>query len=288
MALVDVRQRAGYLFVAVVVAHIILISAQVNSRSGVPVLESVTFGLFAEVQRAATAVVSGFRGMWSGYVSLQEVQTENAALKKQLAEVQLQLQEQRALADRSRGLEQLLGLRDRSRLDTAAADVIAAGASPEFRTLTIDKGTQHGLRTDMAVIAPTGIVGRIVVPSRRAAKVQLLIDRGAAAGAIVERSRAQGVAVGIGDDRLRMEFKYVSEVADVKVGDVLVTSGIDGIYPKGFVIGTVETIVKSESGGAYKEITVKPAVDFYNLEEVLVVLTKSPAGEAAEVEERSQ
>ena len=83
----------------------------------------------------------------------------------------------------------------------------------------------------MAVIAPAGVVGRVVVPSARAAKVQLLIDRNAAAGALVERSRAQGVVVGSGDDRLRME--YVSEVADVVVGDVVVTSGIDGIYPEG-------------------------------------------------------
>ncbi len=83
----------------------------------------------------------------------------------------------------------------------------------------------------MAVIAPAGVVGRLVVPSLRSAKVQLLIDRNAAAGAIIERTRAQGVVVGGGDDRLRLD--YVSEVSDVVVGDVVVTSGIDGIYPKG-------------------------------------------------------
>ena len=108
--------------------------------------------------------------------------------------------------------------------------------------------------------------------------MQLLIDRNAAAGALVERSRAQGVVVGGGDDRLRLE--YVSEVADVVVGDVVVTSGIDGIYPKGFVIGRVESVEKD--GGSYKRITVKPAVDFSSLEEVLVVLTPTPAREAAE------
>ena len=85
----------------------------------------------------------------------------------------------------------------------------------------------------MSVIATAGVVGRVVVPSRRAAKVQLLIDRNAAAGAIIERSRAQGVAVGGGDDRLRLE--YVSGVADIVTGDVVMTSGIDGIYPKGFI-----------------------------------------------------
>ena len=128
----------------------------------------------------------------------------------------------------------------------------------------------------MAVIAPAGIVGRIVVPSSRAAKVQLLIDRNAEAGALIARSRAQGVVVGEGDERLRME--YVSEVADVVNGDLVVTSGIDGIFPKGFVIGRVESVEKA--GGMYKRIVLRPAVDFRSLEDVLVVLTPTPAREA--------
>jgi len=278
VALVDIRQRAGYLFLAVMLGHIILISAQVNARSGVPVLEAVTFGVFAEVQRGTSAIVAGVRAVWSGYVSLRQVRIENDALKQQLAAAQFDLQEQRALADRSRGLEQLLDLRDRASLRTTAAEIIGAGATPDFRTLTIDKGERDGLRSDMAVIAPAGVVGRVVVPSGRAAKVQLLIDRNAAAGALIERSRAQGVAVGAGDELLRLE--YVAEVSDVAVGDVVVTSGIDGIFPKGFIIGRVEAVEKS--GGGYKEITVRPAVDFSRLEEVLVVVSPMPAAEAAD------
>lgn len=278
MALLDLRQRAGYLFLAVMLGHIILISAQVNARSGVPVLEEVIFGVFAEVQRGMTAVVSGVRRVWGGYVGLRHVRAENADLKRQLADAQIQLQQQRALADRSRGLDGLLALRDRVPLNTVAAEVIAAGATPDFRTLTIDKGTRQGLRADMAVIAPAGIVGRVVVPSPRAAKVQLLIDRNAAAGALIERSRAQGVVVGAGAELLRLE--YVSEIADVAVGDVVVSSGIDGIFPKGFIIGRVEAVERS--GGAYRRIAVRPAVDFSSLEEVLVVLTPTPARETAD------
>jgi rod shape-determining protein MreC len=277
VALLDIRQRAGYLFLAITLGHIVLISAQVNSRSGVPVLEQVTFGVFAEVQRAATSVVSGVRQVWSGYVALRQVRSENIELKRQLADAQIQLQQQRALADRTRGLDRLLELRDRLPLDTVAAEVIASGAAPEFRTLTIDKGTLQGVRSDMAVVAPAGVVGRIVVPGPRAAKVQLLIDRNAAAGALIERSRAQGVVVGAGDERLRLE--YVAEVADVAEGDVVVTSGIDGIFPKGFVIGRVEGLERS--GGAYRRIEVRPAVDFTSLEEVLVVRTPPPARETA-------
>ena len=280
MAILDIRQRSGYLFLAVLLGHIILISAQVNSKSGVPVLEAAVFGVFAEVQRGTSAMVSGVSHVWSGYVGLRQVRADNERLRRRLADIEIALQEQRALADRSRGLEGLLELRDRTSLRTTGAEIIAAGATPDFRTVTIDKGTRQGLLTDMAVIAPAGIVGRIVVPSGSAAKVQLLIDRNAAAGAVIERreSRAQGVVVGTGDERLRME--YVSEIADIVVGDVVVTSGIDGIYPKGFIIGRVEVVEKS--GPAYKQILVRPAVDFSSLEEVLVVLTPNPGRESAE------
>ncbi len=281
MAILDIRRRSGYLFLAVMLGHVILISAQVNSRSGVPVLEAVTFGVFAEAQRGLSTGVAGGRRAWSRYVWLRGVETENADLRRQLEGVEVQFQERRALADRARNLEELLGLRDRSNLQTVAADVIAASASPDFRTLTLDKGTNDGLKRDMAVIAAAGIVGRIVVPSFGAAKVQLLIDRNAAAGALIERSRAQGVAIGGGDERVRLD--YVSEASDVVVGDLVVTSGIDGIYPKGFTLGHVDAVEKS--GPAYKRITIRPAVNFSSLETVLVVLTPTPIKQVEESHE---
>src|SRR4051794_2760528 len=277
MALIDIRQRSGFLFLGVILGHILLISAQVNSRTGVPVLESVTFGLFSEVQRTLSGGVSGVRRVWDGYIGLRNVKRENEELKRQLATAQIAVQEQRALADRARGYQRLLELRDRVSLVTAAAEIIGAAASPDFRTLTIDKGTRDGLRPDMAVIAPSGVVGRIVVPSARSAKVQLLIDRNAAAGVLIERTRAQGVVVGAGDDRLQMQ--YVSEAADVAVGDLVVTSGIDTIYPKGLAVGRVESVEKN--GPSFKKIVVRPAVDFTQIEEVLIVLTPTPAKDAA-------
>jgi len=278
VALLDIRQRSGALFLAVTLGQVLLISAQVNSKSGVPVIEAVTFGIFSEVQRGLSGGFLGVRRVWTGYVGLRGLRVENEALKRDLAAAQVAVQEQRALADRTRGLERLLDLRGHLTLNTVAAEIIGAAATPDFRTVTINRGTRDGVRADMSVIAPAGVVGRLVVPSLRSAKVQLLIDRNAAAGAIVERTRAQGVVVGGGDDRLRME--YVSEAFDVIVGDIVVTSGIDGIYPKGFVIGRIESVERA--GGAYKRITLKPAVDFSALEEVLVVLTPTPAREAAE------
>ena len=277
MAVLDIRLRAGYLFLVVLVGHVVLISAQVNARSGVPILEAVTFGAFAEVQRAAASVLYGIRGGWTGYVDLRGVRAENDALRRQLADAEVQMQQQRALAARTRALESILELRDTLDLQTTAAQIIGTAANPEFRTVTIDKGSSQGLRADMAVIAPAGVVGRIVIASPRAARVQLLVDRNAAAGALIERSRAQGVLVGSGDGTLSLE--YVSEVSDVVVGDVVASSGIDGIYPKGLILGRVDRVDKS--GGAYRTISVAPAVDFSALEDVLVVLTSPPGKDMA-------
>lgn len=269
MAIADIRQRPGIVLGAAILLHVVLISAQVNTQSGLPVLQVVTFGGFAEVQRATMAVVDGVRGMWSGYVALRQVQSENAALKQEVQTLQVRLQQEHAEAQRTDNLRQLLELRERANLDTVAAEVIAGPADPDFRTVTIDKGSSDGLATDMAVISPAGVVGRLILPSRRASKVQLLIDSNAAAGALIERTRVQGVVMGLGDGMLKMQ--YVPGTADVKTGDLVVTSGIDGIYPKGFVIGTIDHA--DRGSGAYHEITVRPAADFSRLEEVLIVKT---------------
>ena len=269
MAIADIRQRPGVLLGAAILLHVVLISAQVNTNSGLPILQVVTFGSFSEVQRATSGVIDGVRGLWSGYVALRQVQTENAALKQELQHLQVLLQQERAEAQRADTLRQLLELHERAEIETTAAEVIAGPASPDFKTVTIDKGSSEGLQTDMAVISSAGVVGRVILPSRRASKVQLLIDRNAAAGALIERTRVQGVVVGVGDGTLRLQ--YVPGTSDVKTGDLVVTSGIDGIYPKGFVIGTID---HAERGvGEYHEIGVRPAVDFSRLEEVLIVKT---------------
>ena len=263
------RQRVGYLLLAVVLGHVILISAQINAQPGATVLETVTFGTFAEVQRWLTTARGGVTGVWTGYVGLRGLYEENVALTEDVATLRLQLQEQRALAQQTRSLERLLELRETVELPTLSARIIAADATPYFRTLTIDRGRRDGVRADLAVIAPDGVIGRVVgVPGNRAAQVQLLVDRNAAAGALIERTRASGVVVGTdAGDALRME--YVSNLEDVRVGDRIVTSGNDGIYPKGFVIGMVTDV--GPGVGLYQVIRVEPAVDFSRIEDVLVV-----------------
>jgi rod shape-determining protein MreC len=277
------QRRTGYLFLAISLGHVMLISAQVNSASGVSALEQVTFGAFAAVQRAASAGIGAVQGVWDGYVGLRGTYEKNRQLEQELAELRVRLQEERALAQRSRQLETLLGLRSATNVPSVAASVISADPTPWFRTITIDKGAEAGIRRDMAVIAPAGVVGRIVGEvAPHAARVQLLIDRNAAAGAQVERSRATGVVAGIAGDP-PLEMQYVSSVADVVVGDAVVTSGIDGIYPKGFVIGRVSSTIASGSGT--RTIRIQPAVDFASLEDVLVLLTpevKLPPPEGSE------
>lgn len=284
MAILDIRLKAGYLFGAVTIGHIVLISAQVTTDRGVPMLEAVTFGVFAEVQRGASSLIGGVRTSWGDYLALQSVRTENERLQEEIGQLHVTLQQERALAQQSRALQALLELRSQAPLTTVAAGVIGSSASPDFRTLTIDKGTEDGVRPDLAVISPGGVVGRVITPSARAAKVQLLIDRNAAAGALVERSRAQGVVEGTGGD---LRLNYVSATADVIVGDVVVTSGIDGIYPKGFVIGQIESIERT--GGGFGAIVVRPSVAFASLEALLVVLApQRPGPEAAAADRGSE
>jgi len=276
MALLDIRQRTGWLFMAVVVGHILLISTQVATRRGVPILEALTFGVFAEVQRSTTSGIGSVRDVWQNYFALQQTRQENQQLHTEVAQLRVGLQQERALAEQSRMLQKLLDMKMETPLKTTAAYVIAGAASPDFRTATIDKGTRDGLKPDMAVISPAGVVGRIILPTSRAAKIQLLIDRDAAAGAVTERGRAQGVVVGTGTS---LRFDNVSGTADLKVGDRVVTSGIEGIYPKGFEIGQIESIERR--AGEFSAIIVRPTVEFSSIEAVLVVMTESSLAAAA-------
>ena len=263
-------RRPGMLFGALMIAQVLLVSAQVQSKSGVKVLTLVTFEVFSRIERATSGGVSGVRNVWDSYFALRGVRAENEELRRQLAQLQVKLQEEHALAARSQRLQALMDLQSSSGLPTLAAEVIGGNPNPGLKTVTIGRGSADGVHTDMAVVSPTGVVGRIIgQPATHAARVQLLIDRNAAAGALVERSRAGGMVVGTdADPPLRMEL--VANLADVKDGDDVVSSGVDGIYPKGFLIGRVE---RSERGnGLYRKITIRPAVDFSSIEEVLVVL----------------
>jgi rod shape-determining protein MreC len=267
MALPDIRHRVRYLFVAVMVGHILLISSQVNTQRGVSLLQEVLTLAVAETQRAAWGVVGGVRHVWDSYVALRGVRAENDRLTRETADLRVQLQQERALARGAGELRELLGLRQQLAWSTVAAEVIGGSTSPDFRAITIDQGRDAGVRDDMAVIAPAGVVGRTVDPAPRASSVQLLTDQNAAAAAMVARSGSQGIVVGAGDGTLRLE--YLAAVADLHEGDEVVTAGLDGVYPKGIRIGRVSRVERS--GPSIRRVVVAPAVDFSSLELVLVV-----------------
>jgi len=279
-AVFDIRRRTGFILLAVLTVQIILVSAQVRSDSGVPVIESVTFGFFSGIQRLTFGFVDGVGNMWARYSSLQNVAEENTLLRQQVGKLQVELQNARARAHRSESLQDLLNFREEVPWSTVAAEVMAVDATPWFRTVTIARGTRDGLQTDLAVLAPAGVVGRVVGPlSATAAKVQLLVDRNAAIGAMLERSRSAGIVTGqVGD--LPLRFDYISNLADVQVGDRVVTSGSEGIYPKGYLIGVVESVQLGrglyQDSGLYQDIGVRPVVDFGALEDVLVLTERRP------------
>ena len=279
-AVFDIRRRTGFILLAVLTVQIILVSAQVRSDSGVPVIESVTFGFFSGIQRLTFGFVDGVGNMWARYSSLQNVAEENTLLRQQVGTLQVELQNARARAHRSESLQDLLNFREEVPWSTVAAEVMAVDATPWFRTVTIARGTRDGLQTDLAVLAPAGVVGRVVGPlSATAAKVQLLVDRNAAIGAMLERSRSAGIVTGqVGD--LPLRFDYISNLADVQVGDRVVTSGSEGIYPKGYLIGVVESVQLGrglyQDSGLYQDIGVRPVVDFGALEDVLVLTERRP------------
>ena len=271
--MLNIPKRAGSIFLAFSIGHIILISVQVQAttNSEMNVLENVAFNILTGTQRIVTSVHDSVATVWSKYGALLDLKSQNEALSVEISALKLQLQEQRAVVNQSYDLAKILEFRETAAFPNISARVIGSDSTPYFRTLTISRGKRDGLRGDLAVITPSGIVGRIMgKPGTRAAKVQLLIDRNAAVGALIERSRVSGIVMGLNDDRmLRME--YVSNLEDVKAGDRIITSGIDGIYPKGFEVGVIS---KHEVGkGLYQTISITPTVDFLKLENVLVIMS---------------
>lgn len=276
-----IDRRTLALLVTVCLGQVLLISAQVQSRDGLPLVQVAAFDVFAGVQRVTGGLVDGVGGIWTGYFGLRGVARENDALRQQLFDMAADLQQQRALSAHVRSLEDLLGLKPQIPVATLAARVIAGNISPGTLTVAIDRGLGDGVEPDMAVIAADGVVGRVISPvTSHAATVQLLIDGNAAAAVVFERSQAGGMVVGgQADGTLRAQF--VPVLADVQAGERVTTSGQDGIFPVGFLVGTVESV--TGAGTPDRAIQIRPATDFSNVDIVLVILTRPqelPAGGA--------
>jgi rod shape-determining protein MreC len=275
-----IRRRTLTLFIVVCLGHILLISSQVQSRSGLPVIQAAAFGVFAGVQRLTAAVADGVSRGWTSYFALRGAVRENAALRQQILDLQVTVQRQQADVARTRALQDALELKARTPDTMVAADVIAGNPAPGALTVTINRGSSDGIAPDMAVIGARGVVGRVISPVVPfAATVQLLVGRSAGVAVVFERSGAGGVATGGATDGL-LRAEYVPVLAEVQVGEKVTTSGLDGIYPQGFPVGTVERV--NRTGGPDREIAIRPVVDFSHLDVVLVVVARRnpsvPAG----------
>jgi rod shape-determining protein MreC len=267
-----INRRTLYLLLVISVGHVLLISVQVQSKSGLPLLEAVSFNVFARAQHGSMSVGDGLAGLWHHYLALGGVSRQNEALQSRVVELEGALASERAIAGQTHALEATLAMRQSMTTATIAARVIAGSPSPESLTITIDRGADDGIADNMAVLAPAGVVGRVIgQPSPHLAQVQLLIGRTAAAGAYLERSGTGGVvAGGFADPPLQM--LYLPSAADVKPGDRVLTSGQDNLFPAGFLIGTVDRT--DRGSGLYRTTMIKPAVDFSHIQAVLVVLER--------------
>lgn len=267
-------RRSRFILLGLVLAHLGAVSHQVDGGGGVSLLQRSILSVLVPLQYAVEAVGGGVAELWRGYAFHRETYTRNRRLEARLRELEVELQTQSHRAREAARLRELLELRATLPLDTLPAQVVAreGGGVPWFRSLTIDRGEADGVALNAPVLSATGVVGRVFAIGRHAARVQVLLDRDGGAGVIVERSRVQGVVAGqiagaSGEEDLVL--KYVPERADVVVGDLVVTSGVDRIYPKGLLVGRVRSVGKES--GLFRDIRVEPSARFSSLEEVLVV-----------------
>jgi len=273
MALAVPARRSRSLLAGLVLAHLVAISHQVDGGGGVSLLQRGLLGALSPLQRGVGAMVGGVGEAWRGWAFHRETYEENRRLEGRVRQLETELQARSFQAQEAQRLRDLLGLRQAVPMDTVAAQVVGRDGMPWFRTLTLDRGEADGITLDAPVMSPTGVVGRVFAVGPHAARVQVLLDRDGAAGVLVERSRVPGVVSGQVSSQAAgaedLVLKYVPERADVVVGDVVVTSGMEGIYPKGLVVGRVRFVGKGS--GLFRDIRVEPSARFDRLEEVLVV-----------------
>ena len=227
----------------------------------------------APIERIVSAPVGGVQWFYANYVDLIGVRTENRRLTSRIAEIEAENLQFREALVASGHLGRVASMRDEIEIPMLPAEVVGLDVAPWFRSVLVDRGSEHGVEPGHPVITHEGVVGVVTATSGHAAKTMLLLDRQSAVDALVQRSRARGVIRGIGRDRL--EFEFVVRGADVVAGDEVVTSGLGGIYPKGLRLGRVSEL--REAGGRLTRIAViEPAVDLGQIEQVFVMLRRGP------------
>jgi rod shape-determining protein MreC len=255
--------------VIVLIAVNVIVLSITSRRSRALGIERLAITVVAPFQEIVTRTVRFTQNIWRSYFYLVNVSGENQILKRRLNQAIAENNQWRELELANTRLRNLLNFQKAITGKVVAAQVVGKDPSIWFKAVIIDKGKTDGVDEGFPVVMPQGIAGQVVEVSNHYAKVMLIIDRNSAVDALVQRSRARGVIKGESTDKCRLD--YVLHKNDVRRGDTVVSSGLDGVYPKGLLIGQVSDIIDSTSD-IFQEVTITPFIDFEKLEEVLVIL----------------
>ena len=258
---------------ALIVLSLYLMTAGVRQGDRVGAPARGMLEVLRPVEAGTANFGAGLRSIYHDYLNLVHVRQENERLIAELARVKAEQARMAELEAENRHLTELLELRDVLGADAIAATVIGSDATGISHTLILGQGSASGLRPGMAVLSNEGVVGRIVETSPHASRVLLIDDHNSALDGFDQRSRARGIVAGMVDDGIIM--KYVDRSQDIKTHDTIVTSGLDGIFPRGLLVGTVNGVHR-EGPGLFLAVQLAPAVSFRELEQVLVVRQQTP------------
>ena len=263
------RHRKRIILAAILFLQLLLLAHQVRQQQDVTLLRQWSIFLVAPVQKTFNFVFDGISGLWYGYVNLRGAYRENQELSRELDSLRLEHHRLQSEAKQAKRLQVLLELKGKMPSESIAAQVISSGASENAHLLILDRGRDAGLRPDMPVIVPEGIVGKILHVFSSTSQVLLLSDTESGVAALLENSRVHGVLKGKNPELATLQ--YVSNDEEVAVGERLLTSGEDRVHPKGLPVGVV---VETRRGEIFQEITVQPFAKLNRLEEVLVLVKK--------------
>ena len=272
MAGIPSRHKSVVLLAGVLLLQVVLLAVQIKRDSQGRLLRVWTVGAVSPFQRAGAKGIGNLRGTWSHYFALQNASRENEQLRKENDDLKLKLNQLQSKAAEADRIAVLLNFRQTQRnVPMVAARVIGTSADTASQTLYLDRGEHDGIRRNMGVITPDGVVGKIVESYRDTSQVLLLTDKDSGVGAMLADSRIQSPVGGTGEPLLNM--KYIPTDDTVNVGERVVTSGMDRIFPRDLPVGTIAEI---KAGRPFQTVRVKPAANLQRLEEVIVLLTLHP------------
>ncbi len=262
-----VRHYPLFVLMGVLAAQLLLLSFQITRSHHVRLIRVWAVAIFDPFQRSLGGIADATKRTWKTYRELSQAQQQNQELRVQLAAARSRIQQLSEEAAEVPRLRALLEFKNHLPYSTVTAEVIASSPGESSNAVFIDKGTDAGLTTDLAVITPEGLVGKTIAVFSHNTQVLLITDPSSGIGAMLERTRAQGILKG--SDGNVSKLHYVMNDEPVSVGEAVLSSGLDQICPKGVPLGNV---IRVAEGNIYKNIVVKPAVPLNHLEAVLVVL----------------